>query len=82
MAGTKDKKASKGVKRESASTAEPPTKKAKLLDNTDDEGSDSDVGGASLKVNEDYARKFEHNKKRAEQFRRMQKHYPSTIISR
>lgn len=82
MAGTKDKKRTNGVKRELNATSEPPTKKAKLLDNTDDEGSDSDVGGASLKVNEDYARKFEHNKKRAEQFRRMQKHYSSTIIFR
>lgn len=81
MAATKDKRATSGVKRESAGTAEPPTKKAKLLDNTDDEGSDSDDGRASLKVNEDYARKFEHNKKRAEQFRRMQRPCPPTTVS-
>ena len=68
MAGTKEKKRSSGVKRDLNAANEPPAKKAKLLDNTDDEGSDSD-GGVSLKVNEEYARKFEHNKKRAEQFR-------------
>jgi len=70
MAGTKEKKRSSGVKRDLNAANEPPAKKAKLLDNTDDEGSDSDGGGVSLKVNEEYARKFEHNKKRAEQFRR------------
>lgn len=70
MAGTKDKKRTNGVKRELNATSEPPTKKAKLLDNTDDEGSDSDHGGVSLKVNEEYARKYEHNKKQAEKFRR------------
>lgn len=48
-----------------------PAKKAKLLDNTDDEGSDGDVGGVTLKVNEEYARRYEHNNKRAEQHRRM-----------
>lgn len=70
MAPTKDNSARNGVKRELASAAEPPTKKAKLLDNTDDEGSDSDNGQGSLQINEDYARRFEHNKKRAEKFRR------------
>lgn len=71
MAGTKDKTTTGRAKRELNSAIEPPAKKAKLLDNTDDEGSDSDDGEASLKINEDYARRFEHNKKRAEQFRRM-----------
>ena len=71
MAATKDKSTTNGVKRELKSAAEPPTKKAKLLDNTDDEDSDNDNGGASLKINEEYARRFEHNKKRAEKFRRM-----------
>ena len=69
MAGTKEKKRTNGVKRELNATSEPPTKKAKLLDNTDDEGSDSDHGGVSLQVNEEYARKYEHNKKQAERFR-------------
>lgn len=46
-----------------------PQKKAKLLDHTDDEDSDADVG-AGFQVNEEYARRFEHNKKRAEQHRR------------
>lgn len=77
MAGTKEKKHSGGVKRElngdsapRKSATERPAKKAKLLDNTDDEGSDADEGGVSLKVNEDYARRFEHNKKREEKHRR------------
>jgi hypothetical protein len=74
MAATKEKKRTNGVKRDLSATNEPPAKKAKLLDNTDDEGSDSDGGGVSLKVNEEYARKYEHNKKRAEQFRRMHCH--------
>ncbi|KAI4910110.1 hypothetical protein J4E90_007541 [Alternaria incomplexa] len=74
MAGTKEKKRSSGVKRDLNAANEPPAKKAKLLDNTDDEGSDSDGGGVSLKVNEEYARKFEHNKKRAEQFRLEEKY--------
>ena len=79
MAGTKEKKHTKGVKRELNSAAEPPTKKAKLLDNTDDEGSDDDQGGVSLKVNEDYARRFEYNKKRAELHRRMSHFFTSFV---
>ncbi|KAJ4992808.1 Protein KRI1-like protein [Stagonosporopsis vannaccii] len=50
-----------------------PQKKAKLLDNTDDEDSDADTG-AGFKVNEEYARRFEHNKKRAEQHRLEEKY--------
>ncbi|KAH7392908.1 KRI1-like family C-terminal-domain-containing protein [Pyrenochaeta sp. MPI-SDFR-AT-0127] len=83
MAGTKDKKkkekkeqqgdegkASNGLKRNlDAKSLQRPAKKARLLDHTDDEDSDADVGGVSLKVNEDYARRFEHNKKREEQQR-------------
>jgi len=82
MAGTKEKKHAKGVKREMNSAAEPPTKKAKLLDNTDDEGSDDEdnQGGVSLKVNEDYARRFEYNKKRAELHRRMSGLFKSSCI--
>jgi protein KRI1 len=70
MAGTKEKKHANGVKRQ-LTVDERPAKKAKLLDNTDDEDSDNDAGGASLKVNEDYARRFEYNKKREEQHRCM-----------
>ena len=71
MAGTKEKKHANGVKRE-LNGDERPAKKAKLLDNTDDEGSDSDNdGGVPLKINEEYAERFEHNKKRQEKQRRM-----------
>lgn len=52
-----------------AAIAERPEKKARLLDNTDDEDSEVETG-AGFKVNEEYARRFEHNKKRAEQHRR------------
>lgn len=45
-----------------------PSKKAKLIDESD-EGS-GEEGGITLKVNEDYARRFEYNKKREEQHRR------------
>lgn len=45
--------------------------KRNLLDDSD---SDSDNGGAAVesgfKVNEEFARRFEHNKKREEQHRR------------
>ncbi|RMZ67140.1 ribosome biogenesis Kri1 [Pyrenophora seminiperda CCB06] len=76
MAGTKEKKHAKDAKRERNSAAEPPAKKAKLLDNTDDEADDDDdgQGGVSLKVNEEYARRFEHNKKRAELHRLEEKY--------
>lgn len=56
--------------------AERPEKKAKLLDHTDDEDSDAETG-AGFKVNEEYARRFEHNKKRAEQHRRV--YFTSTV---
>ncbi|KAL1795709.1 hypothetical protein ACET3X_005933 [Alternaria dauci] len=75
MAATKEKKKpTSGGKRDLDATSEPPTKKAKLLDNTDDEGSDGDHGRVSLKVNEEYARKYEHNKKQAEKFRLEEKY--------
>lgn len=44
------------------------SKKAKLIDESD-EGSDAE-SGVTLKVNEDYARRFEYNKKREEQHKR------------
>ncbi|KAM0271663.1 hypothetical protein ACHAQH_008998 [Verticillium albo-atrum] len=56
-----------------------PAKKINLLD---DSGSDDEDGGASLaapqlKVNEEYARKFEHNKKREER-QRLEEKYKSS----
>ncbi|KAF2128767.1 Krr1-domain-containing protein [Dothidotthia symphoricarpi CBS 119687] len=78
MARTKEKN---GAKRElndesahSKTHDKRPAKKAKLLDNTDDEGSDGDAGGVTLKVNEEFARRFEHNNKRAEQHRLEEKY--------
>lgn len=79
MAATKEKKHAKGAKRElnngdtvsHKTVPERPAKKARLLDNTDDEGSDEEDGGISLKVNEEFARRFEHNKKREEKQRCM-----------
>ncbi|KAH6642768.1 ribosome biogenesis protein-like protein Kri1 [Boeremia exigua] len=50
-----------------------PQKKVKLLDHTDDEGSDVETG-TGFKVNEEYARRFEHNHKRAEQHRLEEKY--------
>jgi protein KRI1 len=74
MAKDKMKKAAKAIKLDasddyvSLDVAEArPTKKVKLLDDSDDD-TEGD-GDASLKVNEEYARRFEHNKKRAEQHR-------------
>lgn len=48
--------------------------KRKLLDDSDSD-SDSDdagaaIGGSGFKVNEEYAHRFEHNKKREEKHRR------------
>lgn len=43
-------------------------KKTKLFDDSDE--SDGEPGGVSLKVNEEYARRFEHNKKREDKHRR------------
>ena len=74
MARSKSKQATNGVKRDFAedapvqSSADRPAKKTKLLDDSDDEA-DADDGGVSLRINEDYARRFEHNKKREEQHR-------------
>jgi protein KRI1 len=73
MAGAKETQRANGVKRE-LNGGDRPAKKAKLLDNTDDEGSDSEDGGAPLRINEEYASRFEHNKKRAERQRRAYDH--------
>lgn len=50
---------------------EKPSKKVKLLD-SDSEDSDGgvDINTSELKINEEYARRFEHNKKREERQRR------------
>ncbi|RDW93572.1 KRI1 family protein [Aspergillus mulundensis] len=46
---------------------EPPTKRSrKLLEEDSSSDSEDGAGGVSLKINEDYARRFEHNKRREE----------------
>ncbi|KAF2865628.1 KRI1-like family C-terminal-domain-containing protein [Massariosphaeria phaeospora] len=69
----KSKKQENGVKRELDDANNPreasngrPAKKVRLLDDSDD-ASDAEDGGVSLNVNEEYARRFEHNKRREEQ---------------
>lgn len=46
--------------------------KRKLLDDSDSDSDDAGatIGGSGFKVNEEYARRFEHNKKREEKHRR------------
>lgn len=53
-------------------SASRPSKKAKLLDDSDD--SDAEQGGVALKVNDEYARRFEYNKKREEKHRLEEKY--------
>ncbi|KAL5420288.1 hypothetical protein PMIN03_000114 [Paraphaeosphaeria minitans] len=73
MGRPKSKQPTNGVKRELPQDAETLkthfAKKTKLLDDSDDE-----VDGVSLKINKDYARRFEHNKKREEQHRLEEKY--------
>ena len=48
---------------------EPKLKKSNLLDDSDPSSEDESGGGAPLegfKINEEYAKRFEHNKKREE----------------
>jgi protein KRI1 len=69
----KDGKSSAGL------SVERPAKRAKLLDDSSSESngeeewngvsSDGGNGRVSLKINEEYARRFEHNKKREERQR-------------
>lgn len=75
MAKDKTLKAANGAKHSAkvAPSDERPAKKAKLLDDSDSEA-ENDVGGVKLKVNEEYARRFEHNKKRAEMHRLEEKY--------
>jgi hypothetical protein len=62
------------------SAMEPPLKKqrkALLSDSSSDEESGDESGGVEvgdLKINEEYARRFEHNKKREELQKRMEGH--------
>jgi protein KRI1 len=77
MARTKEKTAMSGAKRHllnddpfaMKSVASRPAKKAKLLDDSDNE--DAEEPATTLKVNDEYARRFEYNKKREEKHRCM-----------
>jgi protein KRI1 len=76
MAKTKDMKPTNGAKRHLLNDdpfalqkeSSRPNKKAKLLDESDD--SDAEGAGVELKVNDEYAKRFEYNKKREEKHRR------------
>jgi protein KRI1 len=75
MAHIKHEKSNRGAKRQRTeaytpleSAANRPAKKTKLLDDSEDE-TDGEAGGVSLKVNEEYARRFEYNKKREDKHR-------------
>jgi protein KRI1 len=54
------------------SSGEPPAKRVKLLsDDSDDDGlSTAEAGGRNFKINAEYVKRFEHNKKREELHRR------------
>ncbi|KAF1918065.1 KRI1-like family C-terminal-domain-containing protein [Ampelomyces quisqualis] len=80
MAKTTQKQRATGSKRglldddpfSSGKTTSRPSKKAKLLDASDN--SDADDGGATLTVNGEYAKRFEYNKKREETHRLEEKY--------
>lgn len=59
---------------ETAASKSKPSKpnKRNLLDDSDSDSDDAGatIGGSGFKVNEEYARRFEHNKKREEKHRR------------
>ena len=67
-------------KHNDAPSEEPSAKRMKLL--SDDEASDSDANDAAkLSINQDFAKRFEHNKKREERQRRESSpsnHHPIT----
>lgn len=77
MAKTKEMKPTNGAKRHLLNDdpfalkkeSNRPNKKAKLLDDSDN--SDVEDAGVTLKVNDEYAKRFEYNKKREEKHRRM-----------
>ncbi|KAH8712152.1 KRI1-like family C-terminal-domain-containing protein [Phaeosphaeriaceae sp. PMI808] len=85
MAKTKEKDSTNGVKRGllnddpfcSKNEKSRPSKKAKLLDDSD---SDADQGGVALKVNDEYARRFEYNKKREEKHKLEEKYGKSKAL--
>ncbi|KAF2178980.1 Krr1-domain-containing protein [Zopfia rhizophila CBS 207.26] len=86
MAKNKAVKAANGIKHELGDDCIPlnvrderPAKKAKLLDSSDEESGDE--GGVSLKVNEEYARRFEHNKKREEKHKLEEKYGKSKALT-
>lgn len=56
-----------------------PAKKAKFLDDDSDPEDDFDHGGVKLSINEEFARRFEHNKKRAELERLEEKYGKNSI---
>ncbi|EON63489.1 hypothetical protein W97_02717 [Coniosporium apollinis CBS 100218] len=69
---------------------ERPSKRIKLLDDSASEASDAESpdqadensesdGGVSLRINEEYARRFEHNKKREERHRLEEKHGKTSL---
>lgn len=64
---------------EAPKVSKPAAKETKAKKTTlfDDSDSDSNDGGVELKVNEDYAKRFEHNKKREERHRRTYAPSPS-----
>ncbi|KAH0558537.1 hypothetical protein GP486_004806 [Trichoglossum hirsutum] len=63
---------------------EPPAKRAKLLlDNSDSEDSSfSELEGPALKINEEFANRFEHNKKREEMHRLEEKYGKSSVTQK
>ncbi|KAH7066020.1 hypothetical protein FB567DRAFT_599805 [Paraphoma chrysanthemicola] len=85
MAKSKEKQSTNGHKRHLLdndpfalkSAKERPAKKAKLLDDSD--SSDAE-GGVTLKVNDEYAKRFEYNKKREEKHRLEEKYGKSKAL--
>lgn len=57
-------------KRQNTEPHSGPVKKIKILQDDDESQSDSD-GEETLNINPEYAKRFEHNKKRADLHRRM-----------
>jgi len=58
-----------------------PVKKIKILQEDDDASDSEGDGEQSLKINEEYARRFEHNKKRTELHqRKLVSHFQRIIL--
>lgn len=68
------KNGTKKAKQEPVAVVEKAEKSKMMLDDSDSSSEDDSVGGAPLesafKVNQEYAKRFEHNKKREELQRR------------